>query len=35
MESLQSLTGFAVGDRVRALWLGEDRLDWPGCVRAE
>jgi len=22
--------GFQVGDRVRALWLGEDRHDWPG-----
>ena len=31
LEGLQG--GFQVGDHVRALWLGEDRHDWPGwCV---
>lgn len=28
LEGLQG--GFQVGDHVRALWLGEDRHDWPG-----
>lgn len=26
--------GFSVGDHVLALWLGEDRLDWPGWYPA-
>eukprot|EP00750_Incisomonas_marina_P013818 INCI17547.2.p1 GENE.INCI17547.2~~INCI17547.2.p1 ORF type:complete len:1738 (+),score=214.24 INCI17547.2:398-5611(+) len=32
LEGLQG--GFQVGDHVRALWLGEDRHDWPGWYPA-